>query len=212
MPSLGVQHCLRDFEDNLDNALNMLAESSTYRIPKGLERSVSISSRRKELFAALALLRMHIAWEDFIERSFLRYLCGAYTTSGYSPILLNAPFRTIDNAFTTILAGHQYINWNPAKIENLARTYFNSGDPFVSAVSPARNKLTEINDVRNRFAHRSESASQKFEFIVQSVFGFVPRGINPGRYLLMTDPLNPSLRFIDSYAVILRVTARSIVH
>ena len=132
MPSLGVQHCLRDFEESLDNALRILTECDSYRTPNSLGGLISIGSRRKELFAALALLRMHLAWEDFVERVFLRYLCGAHTASGYSPVLIQPPFRTINRAFTTLLSGQPYINWSPTRIVSLARSYFNLGDPFVS--------------------------------------------------------------------------------
>lgn len=198
MPTIGVQHCLRDFEVNLDRGLELLAECKTYKIVNRIGRPISIGSRRKELFASIALLRMHLAWEDFIESTFLRYLCGAHTVKGFAPILIEKPYTTIDSAFTKLLDGQSYITWSLSKIDKLAGIYFQSGEPYVAAISASRNKLTEIINIRNRFAHRSDHATIHFEKIVRGVIGYMPRGINPGRFLLMSDPSAPDLRFISS--------------
>lgn len=211
MPRLDVQHCLRDFELSLNEALNLEAESNSYRVQNARGAFIHIGSRRKELFASIALLRMHMSWEDFLENVFVRYLCGGRSASGYSPILLNAPFPIITTAYSTLLGRNNYLNWSPNNVINQASRFFDLGEPFSSAISASRNKLNEINIVRNRFAHRSEFAAHEFETIIRNTLGYIPRGINSGRWLLTTDPSNPGLRFIDSYANILRVIARSIV-
>lgn len=211
MPRLDVQHCLRDFELSLDEALNLEAESNAYRVQNPRGEFIHIGSRRKELFASIALLRMHMSWEDFLENVFVRYLCGGRTASGYSPILLQAPFSVINTAYSSLLDGNKFVNWNPNNVNTLALRFFNLGEPFSSAISASQNKLSEINIVRNRFAHRSDFAAHEFETIIRNTLGYIPRGINSGRWLMMIDPSNPGLRFIDGYASILRVTARSIV-
>ncbi|MBP9040764.1 MAG: hypothetical protein KBF64_03215 [Anaerolineaceae bacterium] len=211
MPRLDVQHCLRDFELSLNESLNLLAESNAYRVQNPRGTYIHIGSRRKEIFASIALLRMHMSWEDFLENVFVRFLCGGQTASGYSPSLLQAPFSIINTAYSTLLGGNNFLNWSPYNINTLALRFFNLGEPFSSAIAASRNKLDEINIVRNRFAHRSDFASNQFEIIIRNTLGYIPRGINPGRWLLMRDPSNPGLRLIDGYAIILRVTARSIV-
>lgn len=211
MPELNVEHCLRNFDDSISKALNLLSEIDDYRILQPTGSLIRVNSRKKELFAAISLLRMHLAWEDFIENVFIRYLCGGITQSGYSPVLVGLPAKNIRAAIATLMGRNNYLIWSPANIEIKARQFFDLGEPFVSTISGARNALIEINAVRNRFAHRSEHASVEFTNLVRNTFGYIPRGINPGRFLLMNDPAAP-MRFIDKYEVILRVSARNIVH
>jgi len=211
MPRLDVQHCLRDFELNLNEALNLLTESNSYRVQNAQGAFIHIGSRRKELFASIALLKMHMSWEDFLENVFVRYLCGGQTASGYSPILLQVPFSVITTAYSTLLGRNNYINWSPHNVISQASRFFDLGEPFSSAIAASRNKLNEINIVRNRFAHRSDFATNEFEKVIRNTLGYIPRGINSGRWLMMIDPSNPGLMFLDGYASILRVTARSIV-
>jgi hypothetical protein len=213
MPPLGVQHCLIDFEDNIDKALQLVSDSENYRIITQTGQLSRISVRQKELFASLALLRMHLAWEDYIENVFLRYICGARTSTGYSPTLLSPSTPNLRTASTILLGRNNYLNWSPTNIESRARQFFRLGEPFISTINISRNALQEISTIRNRFAHRSESAYLEFEIIVRNALGFMPRGINSGRFLLMNDPANPHshIRFIDKYATILRVSAGNIV-
>lgn len=211
MPRLGVQHCLRDFEESIDNALDLLTLADSLRIRLLDGRIIRIGSRRRELYASIALLRIHLAWEDFIENVFIRYMCGAQTASGYSPVLLGAPYPNSRAALSNLLGGSSYLTWSPNNIVTRANVYFDRGDPFVAMVNSARNSLIQINTVRNRFAHRSQFAIVEFETVIRNAIGYMPRGINPGRFLLMADPNNPGLRFVDTYAAILRVSARSIV-
>lgn len=81
----------------------------------------------------------------------------------------------------------------------------------MSAINSSRNSLIEINDIRNRFAHRSKFAQVKFQQVVRNALGYVPRGINPGRFLLTPDPSNTNIRIIDKYVAIITVSARTIV-
>lgn len=212
MSELSVEYCLRNLDENISKALNLLSEINDYRVVQPTGKLIKISSRQREVFAAISLLRMHLAWEDYIENVFIRYLCGGRTSSGYSPILIGTgiPVRNMRMAISLLLGTSNFLNWSPTHIESRARHFFSLGEPFVSTINTARNSLTQMNIVRNRFAHRSEYASVEFINVVRTTFGYIPRGINPGRFLLMTDPATPSIRFIDKYAAILRVSAHNI--
>jgi hypothetical protein len=211
MPSISIQHCLSDFENGVFSALELLIEADSYRIEQANGRYYKLGSRRREIFAAIALLRMHLAWENYIEDTFVRYMCGSTTTTGYSPTLITPQCRNTKEAVRKILGGSSYLIWSPKNIEVRARQYFDNGEPFVSAIGGARNTLDEINTIRNRFAHRSGYSALRFESVVQTLLGVLPRGINPGRLLLMQDPAYPTIRLIDRYSNILLVSARNIV-
>ena len=211
MPGLGVQHCLVSFNADMESASRLLDEMFLLRISDARGRMHRIGARRQEMIACLALLRMHLAWEEFLESVFVRYMCGGRTATGHSPMLCAAPESTVGAAYKALLGGSSFLAWNTSNIDTRARHYFDHGEPFVTMLGSARNTLEQISVVRNRFAHRSEHAASHFRSLVRSVLGYTPRGMSPGRFLLAVDPANPGLRIIDTYASVLRVSARSIV-
>lgn len=120
MPRIGVQHCLRDFGSSVSDALSLLNETENYRIIQTDGRTFRLGIRRKELFAAIALLRMHLAWEDYVENVFIRYLCGATTDTGYSPVLLVPRVLNTSVAMSNLLGNSQFLNWSPSSLSERA--------------------------------------------------------------------------------------------
>lgn len=214
MPIIRVEQCLQEFERSLREALLFVDETSSYLkiLPNGTYRRVGC--RRVELFAGLALLSIYLAWEDFLETVFLRYMCGAACSTGFAPILLEPPARTIPNAFASLLdPGQTYLTWQPHQVLSRSTLYFRAGEPFSTAVGAITQTLEDIAIVRNRFAHRSEWARNKFRGLIIRVWGNVPRGISPGRFLLRQhpDPNAGGVTFIEFYANSLIGAGRSIV-
>jgi hypothetical protein len=200
VPSRLVQHCQRDFADSISSSLNFLREAQAFRVlqPGGVYRDVSV--RTSELFAGLALLRICLAWEEFLESVFVRYMCGAISGTGFAPILLLARERSITTAMTRLLGGGgRYLNWSPRNTRIRAVTYFDRGEPFSTAVIAGGAVLDEIFIVRNRFAHRSEFAAQEFRAVLNTRIGYVPRGMTAGRFLLTNSPV-AGQTFAEYYA------------
>lgn len=109
MPLPSIQHCITNFENSVHRALSFQSQVANFRVELH-NHLYFIGRHRVELFAGLALLRIHLAWEDFVESVFLRYMCGAISPSGYRPTLLNAPSQNISSAMATLLApgGHSF--------------------------------------------------------------------------------------------------------
>lgn len=213
MPSATVGHCLQSFNDRVQKALKLQSEASKFRIATQTGSYRHIGNHRVELLAGLALLRIHLAWEDFVESAFVRYMCGAVSPAGYTPTLLANPERSIAQAMASLLGRRRdYLNWSPHNITSRAGRYFDRGEPFQSAISAIRQTVNDIVVVRNRFAHRSEYASKEFHLVVRNTFGYVPRGINAGRFLLRVNPspIAHGQIFLDFYANTLIGAARSI--
>lgn len=213
MPRISVQHCLVDFRADIQAAQDLFQDATQYFsiLPGGKPRK--ISNFRLCNIAGLSLLRMHLSWEDFLERVFLRYMCGAKTLSGYMPNLTMAPALTISVAYNNLLKpGQNYLNWTPQNTRTWAANHFQAGQPFETAIAASLQTLTDISTVRNVFAHRSEFAKQKFQILVRRELGYLPRGISPGQFLLLTVP-NQLTRptYLYFYFVVLRGLANQIV-
>jgi hypothetical protein len=184
MPAINIDRRLSDFEDTVDDALNFLFDSlEFYRIGPN-NRPYRIHVREKELLAGLCLFRIYLAWEEFLEGTFCRYMCGAQTSSGYAPGLVGPRESTINSAILTILSGRSYLTWGENATRNRASSVFLNGDPYATAISAISGKLKEIVTVRNRIAHRSDFAKQEFRNTVIIYRGYVPTGYSPGRFLL----------------------------
>ena len=174
---------------------------------------MSIGIRRVEVFAGVALFRIYMAWEDFLENVFLRYMCGAETPSGFSPLLIVSSKRSINEAMNELLGrGFRYLNWSSNNTLTRARIYFDQGEPFETTINSISNLLGEISAIRNSFAHRSDFARNEFRNVVRNAFGYLPRGLSPGRFLLTANPSSViGEPFIDYYAQFLLGASQAIV-
>ncbi len=214
MPVLAVQHCRNDFELGIQDALAFVRQVRTFQVPRPGGRPRPIGVRLVELLAGLALLRTHLAWEEFVEDVFLRYMCGARSAAGYAPVLLAAREPRISDAMKRLLGPKwHYLDWNPQNILTWAQQYFDHGEPFATALGTISQTLDEIIVIRNRIAHRSDFSAQRFRAVVLKWFGYMPRGMTAGRFLLAVNP-SPAAggqTFIEHYANSLLGAGPSIV-
>jgi hypothetical protein len=147
----------------------------------------------------LAFLSAVAAWEEFVEESFLRYMCGAAAENGCSPILTLGPCRNRAHALAVLTApfgvsvGSRNLQWHDFKwVQHVAKVFFRRGEPY-SLVQPRLIEL--LNDavvIRNRVAHNSAKARKAFKRIANRMLGCtetapLPKGFSPGRLLVSTN-------------------------
>lgn len=153
----------------------------------------------------LRLVRLTLAWETFLEETFICYLRGGRSVSGQTYPLSQGVVRPANMKQATILAtsGQSYGKWLD---ENWARgratILFVAGGPYAGVLATAR--LTEVRVTRNRIVHRSDKTRKDFQTLVTNKFGSWPHGYTPGRYL--TDDEAGKTRF-DRLADFLEASA-----
>lgn len=213
MARIDVDYCRKSFEQELLNIEGFLQETKALKIKVGRSAYHPIGIRTVEMLAGLQLLRMYLAWEEFIEAVFLRYMCGCVSHSGFSPPLLANRERNIKGAMKTLFGKHRYLVWSPSEILSRAQTYFQNAEPFSTAVRSASHQIEAICTIRNRFAHRSEYAQAQFRRLVRNELGYNPPGMTPGRFLL-TQRIGSIVRgqtFFQYYTTILLSVAYTLV-
>lgn len=142
---------------------------------------------------ALAFMGMISAWEEFLERTLVRYIAGAITTGGYRPALKVGQASSIEHAYQVI---SQKSNYDPEK------DYLKVSDPgwvlstceFFFRVHPygcIRNNadlIKKANLIRNRVAHHSTKCKTDFKTValhfMQFQNGKLPQSYGPGNLLL----------------------------
>ena len=79
-----LDHVRRDFVAEIDSAISLL--KAIQAIPKNIRPNQGqLHPKHERLIAELAFLGLYSSWEEFLERSLVRYVAGATTSKGYSP-------------------------------------------------------------------------------------------------------------------------------
>jgi hypothetical protein len=173
------------------------------------EQGTPLHIRDQEETVSLCLLKLMLAWEAFLEEAFLKYMCGAASAAAHYPPLMAARERSTASAYVRILGRSRYLSWSRHELDQRARLHFVGGVPFSLPAAAAAAALDEMVAVRNRVAHRSQHATQEFRTVVRTQIGYFPKGMTPGRFLMMQSS---GVMTLELYAVNLLATARLISH
>jgi hypothetical protein len=139
------------------------------------------------------------AWEEFLERTLVRYVAGAATDSGYAATPKFGRATDLGHAYELL---SQDANYDPLKHYlkvSDARWVWRTADFFFAqhtygALTPKSNLLSNANRIRNRIAHDSDKCKADFKssavWFLQPANGNLSRGLSPGALLLTTATRN----------------------
>lgn len=179
MPPLEVR-----FASFVDEALGLAEVAERIRAvsPPGSLARHELRGRRLDALYEIAYLRVFLLWEDFLEQSFIRYLCGYPCTLGPA-VLRVARFGSLSDAEGAILGTNDWVTWaNPNRVVSRSQQYINSG--FHEAVLKSNlSRLGAFNSVRNRIAHRSAYARHQFDLATTLLVGRRFPGSSAGIFL-----------------------------
>lgn len=149
--------------------------------------------------AGLAFMGVIAAWEEFLERTLVRYLAGAATNSGYTATPKYGRATSIGHAYELL---SQDANYDPLKHYlkvSDARWVWRTADFFFSqhhygVLTLKSDLLINANRIRNRIAHDSNKCKADFKtsavWFTQPQNGNLPQGFSPGSLLLTTATRN----------------------
>lgn len=175
-------------------------------------KRLKINYFQLEIITEFAFLRIFMAWEIFLEDSFLRYLVGTKSPSGYEPKLkIDCKNMVIARGILSPDGG-KIIKWNsPSDIISRASKYFKDGEPYTTNLETISTYFQEMNTIRNRITHKSDESKQKFINFIRGKFGYGIRGITPGRFLLRKFNQNKNYSFLDFYIDVIKSSSLKIV-
>lgn len=138
------------------------------------ERSLS----ERVLVTEACFLKLFIALEEFLEKSFFHYLTGRMSTARWRPSKYAKPLN-VEHA-QRMLAGRQsYIDWStPDVVIGHAENYFLDGEPFKTPINSALQHWQRMKSVRNSTAHMSETTQVKLENVYMHWTGNVKQGVS----------------------------------
>ena len=131
-------------------------------------------------------------FEGTIENLFLGLLSGKYysKTQNIQCILKIKPNTMTQDV---VFGGRNYVDWLPYKDNTIprAKRFFLNGEPFTLISSSQSSNLDDYCVIRNAIAHKSESAHQKFQTIINNL-PLLPQERTPSGYLRSTPSSSSS--------------------
>jgi hypothetical protein len=150
--------------------------------PGGSIARKELALPRIEALYETAYLRVFLAWEEFLEETFLRYICGYASVLG-SCILLNPPYLSLAAAQMAVLSGADFVSWaDPRSVVRRSQRYMTLGFHEV-VLNSDLNRLLSFKAVRNRIAHASDHARNEFDIATRSLALRRYPGSSAGRFL-----------------------------
>lgn len=204
---------LENLRDNLlrdvEESLNLIRTVNAIVSQPGSQ--ANLSTKQRDLIVEWAFVRIHAAWEAFLESCFIAYMLGVQTTSGFAPVRYVFP-NNEQHASDIVLGGREYFPWTtPSAVSKQSKFYFKDGQPFAQIIEGAATDLQEMNTLRNAVVHRSRVAEEKFKSLVRDKLRTAPPDVNPASFLLTARPGIPQRTYFLHYCNNLGVIAKKIV-
>jgi len=207
---LGMDHILTDFRKKINESLSLANDAVSLKELRG-NTYRNIRKSKTYLIVELSFLQLFISWEQFLEQTFVRYMCGGITCNGYSPKRFVQP-KTLEHAGDIIMQGRPYVDWTKLdEVITKAELYFDKGEPFADTLRNASAQLEDMKMLRNRITHRSKHSEEKFRGLVLQKMGYNPRGMVPGRFLLEKIPRSSARTVLQQYGDLILALGNLIV-
>jgi len=204
---------LRDFNTSVQQSLNLAAAARQWISPAQGPRHPKFTMAHQAMLMELAYLKSFLAWESFLEESFVLYLWGKKTPRRYAPKRYVIPTTREYAIALTLPEGRHYTDWdNPEVVLNRARRFFVNGEPYENVLRTHINLFQSLQVIRNAIVHRSTSSQARFEFLVRNELGAFPSSLSVGRFLGMAQPSSsPPVSFLEHYLTQILGSAQQIV-
>ena len=200
-----VDHVRDSFLAQIASATNLV--TAIQALPRKVHPAGAAGVHPKHVHQVVGLAFMGIiaAWEEFLERSLVRYVAGATTNGGYSPPHKHGRANDLRHAYEIL---SRDVNYDPQKhylkvtdpkwVWRTADFFFRSHR--YGCLDSRAGLLKTANSIRNRIAHDSEKCKADFREAARSFLnppdGKLKQGFGPGALLLA-----PVQRHFDQPAI-----------
>jgi len=158
-----------------------------------------------------SFLGIFVAWEAFLETTFIDYTLGVPSITGQQMSKYVSP---IDRAHSNrILIGSQkYVDWaNSETVVRLANLYLKNGEPFNTNLKSIQSHITDLKTIRNACAHLSSTTSTQLDSVASRLLGTPISGVTVTALLTATDPNGqPGETILDRYLSFLDACAENL--
>lgn len=160
----------------------------------------------------LAFFRAFLAWETFLEDSWLWYVLGDRPLRGRTPARYVHP-PNVAAAKKFVRDGRSYAKWErAAEVAARAEQFFRKGWPYADVLRARQSALEDARLIRNAIAHDSEAAWQGFEAVARRHLTALPANLTVGGFLITTKAgTSPPESYLEYFLSIFQTSADQIV-
>lgn len=201
------------FISAVNESRQLAADAYAWTSPGPGGNSPRISKRRRNSMLELAFLRAFLAWEIFLEETFLLYLMGQKPPRGRGPKRYTFPPNLQTAGEWIIPERRQYAEWtNCQDVCRRAERFFQKGRPYADVLRSRQNIFDESKRIRNAIVHTSGSAQNEFETLIRYKLGVLPPNTTVGSFLCTVKPdSSPPQSFLEHYLGKIEFVAKTIV-
>jgi hypothetical protein len=146
---MSISQTLSEYRANIKKA-NSYIKLANIQDKKG---HYIYSTDAQHFITDVAFLKMFMAWESFLEASFIKYMLGELSATG--KVIHRYVFPQDYNHACNILIS---VDWgNPEMVRQMAKRYFKDGDPFETYLKVINSDLFDLRTIRNAAVHLSSS-------------------------------------------------------
>lgn len=157
-----------------------------------------------------SFLRCFLAWEWFIENTFILYMLGEKTDKGYRPKCYVKPVNR-EHAYDFVKEGRDYADWtSPDIVIRKSRLFFENGDPYEDALGPITSDIQDMKTIRNAIVHMSAESREKVRTLIRDKLVYARGGIAVGEFLSVMLK-GKDITYITHYRELLEFTSERIV-
>lgn len=156
-----IEECYNKFIEIYDSSNKMLCDS-TILYQNGIEfEGHCFSKKMYDAIVEHCYMEIYLAWENFLENSFILYLNAGVDLQGNSYVRYGIPTDK-EHAYNMIRGTKNYPDWtNISDVKYLANIYFENYGPY-SIIENIPIEFADIKTIRNRISHISEKSIKSF--------------------------------------------------
>jgi len=207
---MGLAQNLTDFRASITE----LNQHISFAHQKYNNNKFKHQSKLREFITESAYLRIYVAWETFIEKSFIDYLINEESINRNRPAKWAMPISA-KHANEIIIGNQKHMDWsNPETVRKISKIFFHQGYVFDSALSAISSDLIDMKSIRNSAAHISSTTTSKLDGVASRILGITANNYSTYRLLFSHDPRtvsNPKT-VLERYLEILDVAAEQIAN
>ena len=190
------------FKEQMERSFQLIRSAS--------KQTSSFSQDQIYLIYELSFLRIFLAWEWFVENTFILYMSGIKTGKGYRAKTYVKP-RNEKHAYDLVREGRDYVDWTSTDtVIRKASLFFEKGAPYKNALEQVITDIQDMKTLRNATVHMSKDSQEKFKSLVRRKIGYAKTNITPGEFLY-TPVKNKALTYITYFGNRLRFVGEKIV-
>lgn len=207
---MALNQNLTEFRANI----NEMKQHIDFAHQKYAGGNFKIAANLRKFISESAFLKMFVAWETFVESSFIDYLINEES------ILLRRPAKwatPIDrkHANQIVVGNQKYMDWsNPETVRTVSKIFFHQGYVFDTALSSINADLMDMKTIRNSAAHLSSTTSDKLDGLATRILATPCVNYTAYQLLFTTDPRSGVMtqNVLDRYLTLIDIAAEQIAN